>query len=416
MCPLWFVIPIHVIIQAMILTAKTLINGDGKTVLKDGALCFEGGRIVEAGPMEHIREKYPNHEVTKYGEATILPGLIDMHVHLAYWLLRSDRDMYDDYLVAYQALNNAQRALFAGVTTVRDVFGPVGACRQLNLAAKKGFVRAPRVIFCNRALCITGGIDWKSGGGTVQVDGEAEIVKAIRTEIREGAEWIKMMTSWRTPGVAEFSQAEMNAAVGECHRLGKKIAAHSTIPPSLEMCIEAGFDTIEHGTDLTLEQAKRMRDKGIAWVPTIFVHKITYENLVKRIEAEGYDSLSDRDKQTHELYGRCVKTYTDNFLRLADTGVTVLAGTDIVFEGGDAAPVADELACMTALGFDTLRAVAAATSSPAKVLGMEGEIGSLVPGAKADVLVVRGDVSKDIRALKDVEAVYLDGECVRREI
>ena len=400
----------------MIITAKTIITGDGKTVIPGGAVCFDADRIIETGPAESIQRKYPDHEIIKYGSATILPGLIDMHVHLAYWLMRSDKEFYDDYLVAYQALNNAQRALFSGVTTVRDVFGPVGACRQLNLAAKKGFVRAPRIIFCNRALCITGGIDWKSGGGTVQVDGEAEIIKAIRTEIREGAEWIKMMTSWRTPGVAEFSQREMNAAVEECHRLGKKIAAHSSIQPSLEMCIEAGFDTIEHGTNLTLEQAASMRDKGIAWVPTIFVHKITLDKLVKKINSAGYESLSEWEKQTQELYTRCVRAYENNFFALANTGVTVLAGTDIVFEGGDAAPVADELKCMTDFGFDNLRAVAAATSSPAKVLGMDGEIGIIKAGAKADLLVVRGSVSEDITALRNVEAVYLDGENIRREI
>jgi imidazolonepropionase-like amidohydrolase len=313
-------------------------------------------------------------------------------------------------------MNNAQRALFSGVTTVRDVFSPPGVCRQLLFAAKKGFLRSPRIIYCNRALTITGGIDWKSGGATVQVDGEDEVIKAIRTEIREGAEWIKMMTSWRTPGVAEFSQAEMNAAVNECHRLGKKIAAHSTIHPSLGMCIEAGFDTIEHGTNLTLEQAARMCDKGMAWVPTIFVHKITFENLVKKIETQGCDSLTDREKQTHKLYGSTIQVYRDNFLKLADTGVTVLAGTDIVFEGGDAAPVANELKCMTDFGFDNLRAIATATSNAAKVLGMEDEIGSFKSGAKADILVVNGDVSKDISTLNDIEAVYLDGKYVRREI
>ena len=400
----------------MIISAQKLITGDRRTVLKDSGVLVVEDRISAVDKTTALLQAHPNEKHADYGNATILPGLIDMHVHLAYFFARPDKDLYDDYLTAYQALNNAQRALFSGVTTVRDVFGPSGACRQLNLAAKKGFVTAPRIIFCNKALCITGGIDWQSGGGTVQVDGEAEIVKAIRTEIREGAEWIKMMTSWRTPGVAEFSQAEMNAAVNECHRLGKKIAAHSSIQPSLEMCIEAGFDTIEHGTDLTLEQAKRMADKGIAWVPTIFVHKRTLNNLIKKIESLGFESLTDREKQTHNLYTRCVRAYEENFLSLADTGVTVLAGTDIVFEGGDAAPVADELKCMTDFGFDELRAVAAATSSPAKVLGMENEIGCLKAGAKADILVTRGDVSKDIDSLHAVEAVYLDGKYIRREI
>ena len=400
----------------MIITAKTLINGDGKTVQQNGAVCFGNDRIIEAGPLEKIRANYPEHELIDYGDASILPGLIDMHVHLAYWYMRADRELYDDFLVAYLTLNNAQRALFSGVTTMRDAFGPVGACRQLNLAAKRGLVLAPRIIFTNRTLCITGGLDWQSGGASVQVDGEAEIVKAIRTEIREGAQWIKMMTSWRTPGVAEFSQAEMNTAVNECHRLGKKIAAHSTIQPSLEMCIEAGFDTIEHGTNLTLEQAKRMRDKGIAWVPTIFIHKYIFERLENKIASESLESLTDREKQTHSLYGHSVEVYKNNFLDLANTGVTVLAGTDMVFDGENPAPVAEELKCMTDFGFDNLRAIATATSSAAKVLGMENEIGSLSPGLKADILVVRGDVSKDISALNAVEAVFLDGKNVRREI
>ncbi|MCL2007430.1 MAG: amidohydrolase family protein [Treponema sp.] len=400
----------------MIISAKTFINGDGKAVLNDAALCFEKDRIIDAGPAGDIRAKYPGHELIDYGDATILPGLIDMHVHLAYWFMRPDKEIYDDFMVAYFALNNAQRALFSGVTTVRDVFGPSGACRQLALAASRGLVRSPRIIHCNRCLCITGGLDWQSGGGSVQVDGEAEVVKAVRTEIREGAQWIKMMTSGRAQGVAEFSQAEMNAAVNEVHRLGKKIAAHSTSQPSLQMCIDAGYDTIEHGTHLTLDQAKQIRDKGIAWVPTIFIHKFIFERLVKKINESGYESLTEREQRTHWGYERSMKAYTDNFLNLADTGVTVLAGTDMVFDGENPAPVSEELKCMTDLGFDNLRAVATATSSAGKVLGMENEIGSLRPGLKADILIVKGDVSKDIGALKNVEAVYLDGKIISREI
>ena len=398
----------------MIIKAKRLISGDGKTVLLDGAVCFKNDRIIETGQADKIRQKYPDHEFLDYEDSTILPGLIDMHVHLGYFLVRADKELYDDFLTAYMAQDNAKRALLSGVTTVRDVFSRPGLCRQILVAAKKGFVCTPRIIYCNRALCITGGIDWESGGCTVQVDGKKEIVKAIRREFRDGAEWIKMMTSWRTPGVAEFDQEEMNAAVNECHRLGKKIAAHSSIQPSIEMCIEAGFDTIEHGTDLTLDQAKRMRDKGLAWVPTILVHKLVLDGLNKKINNSGFESLTDREKQTHKLYTSCVKAYDENFLRLADTGVTVLAGTDIVFEGGDAAPAADEVKCFVDLGFDNLRAIATATSNSAKVLGLEKEIGCLNPESKADILVVKGDASKDISALRNIEAVYFDGKLVNK--
>lgn len=398
----------------MIITAKTIITGDGVTVLRDGGVVICGDRIKDVGPLAELKRLYVDEEVIDYGEATIIPGMIDMHLHLGFWQGRPDEALYTDHLISYLALNNAQRMLFGGVTTVRDAYCPNGTCRQLSLAAKKGWVKVPRIIHCNRALCITGGIDWQGGGGTVQVDGPEEIRKAVRTEFREGAQWIKAMTSYRTPGVAEFDQDELNMIVHECHRLGHKAMAHATMDPALQWCINAGFDTIEHGTELTLEQARTMIDKGMSWVPTIYIHKAIYERLDAVVQEKGYDALTDREKQTHRLYGKTMETYRKNFLDLYNTGLHTMAGTDCVSAGLEDITIAWELECMVELGLDPVKAIEVGTRNGAKVLDMEGEIGELRTDAIADVVVVDGDASKDITALKRVLEVYQSGEKIHR--
>jgi len=398
----------------MIIAADTLISGDGHTIIRNGGILCENEKIIAVGEGIKLREAYPQEEYVDYGPATILPGLIDMHVHIAYYLNRSDTSLYTDHLVAYQALYNAQLMLFNGVTTIRDVFCPSGVCRQLAYAAKKGFVRAPRIIHSNRALTNTGGIDWQSGGATVQVDGPEEIRKAVRREIREGAQWIKAMTSWRKPNVAQFDQEELNMIVNETHRLGYKTAAHATLQPALQMCIEAGFDTIEHGTDLTLEQAQIMKEKGIAYTPTIYVHKAIYEQLAEKLAMGGV--LSEYEKQTYSIYKKATATYAQNFLPIYNSGVLTLAGTDCVFEGMENISVAHELACMVEYGLKPVQAIATAAKNAAQALDLSGHIGELCQGAIADVLVVSGDAGKDITALKQICDVYQNGVRIQRAI
>ena len=393
----------------MILTAKRLITGDGETVLQNSGLLLRDGRIAAVDTLSCLQNAYPEEDVLDYGEATILPGLIDMHAHLAYWQAREDGKDFDPYLTACLALHNAKTALQRGVTTLRDVYSDDGLCRQIVRAGEKGLATVPRLIYCNRALCITGGIDWQITGGTVQVDGEWECRKAVRRELRTGATWIKVMTSNRTPGVAEFTQQELDAIVDECHRLGQRAAAHASLQPALQMCIDAGFDTIEHGTELTLAQVEQMCQRGIAWTPTIFVHRFVLDRLARRTGRRDEVGLSGRDLQTYHLYHRSLRCYADNFLRFAETGVTLLAGTDLVFADSPFAAVSEELRCMVDLGLSPLRAIATATGNCARVLGMQGEIGTLAAGAQADLLVVDGDAAAEIGALEQVRAVYQAG-------
>jgi len=396
----------------MIISGETLITGDGKTVLKDSGVLVVDGKIAAVDKTAALLSAHPNEQHVNYGAATILPGLIDMHVHLGLYAFRDDEKQYTDHLKAYLALNLSQRFLVNGVTTVRDTFSPNDVCRQLVFAASKGMVQAPRVFYVNQALTVSGGIDWNYDG-TVQVDGPEEIRKAVRQQVRSGATWIKAMGDSRTPGLSEFDQDEFNAIVKAAHHRGAKATAHANLMPAMQMCIEAGFDTIEHGCRLTLDLAKQMADKGIAIVSTYYVYEYLYETMKAQIAA-GDKNLANENRFINIRAN--VETYQKNYPEIYKSGVTVLAGTDCCFKGLEHITVAWELECMVRCGMPPVEAIAAAASSSAKVLGMAGEIGILAPNAIADITIADAAADKDITALQRIKDVYQNGKKVCREI
>ena len=390
----------------MIISAETLITGDGKAVLKDSGVLIADGKIAAVDKTAVLLSAHPNESHVDYGAATILPGLIDMHVHLAFYAFRHDANQYTDHLKAYLALNLAQRFLKNGVTTVRDLFGPNDVCRQLVYAASKGMVQAPRIFYVNEALTITGGVDW-AYDGTIQVDGPEEIRKAVRKQIRAGAAWTKAMCDARTPGLSEFDQDEMNAIVRETHHRGCKAAAHASLQPALQMCIDAGFDTIEHAFHLTVDQAKQMAEKGLAVVTTYYVYEYLYEMM--NGQTGGVGPFVKNEKRLAAMR-HSLDTFRKNFPEIFKTGVTLLAGTDCPFDGLEHITVTWELECLVKCGLEPVQAIASAASRSAKVLGMEGEIGILAPNAIADIAIADAAADKDITALQRIKDVYQNGK------
>ena len=374
----------------MILRAKYLITGDGRTCLQDQAVYLDKeGKIGWIGDAAEAAGRYPEEMVKDYGEATILPGLFDMHVHFGYYYSQPDLDNYDDYMVAYYALEQAKQSLRLGITTVRDLSCPPNLMKQLRL----------------------GGHGHQDG--VEEADSPWGVRAAIRRQLRAGADWVKILTSNRGD-IPEFTQEELDAAVDEAHRQGVKIAVHSGTQPSIQMCIDAGFDTIEHGTFLTEAQARQMAEKGIAWTPTITAYTYLYEQTKQMIEA-GVDMdnpIAARAVHDQAFFQPAFEAYRDNFKKLYDTGVTVLAGSDMVLYKAPPLPIHQELGYMVDYGITPVEAVRTATYNAASVLGIEKETGSLKEGLAGDLLVVKGDVSKNIRALDDVLEVYLAGKMV----
>ena len=397
----------------MIICAKYLMTGDGETVLEGQAVLTGGdGKIKKIAPKEELVQDFPEEEVKDYGEATLLPGLCDMHVHLAYWYSQPDSFNYNEQMITLYALQHAQAAFERGITSVRDMSSYHGVCRSLKLAQEKGFITIPRITHTDTGMCMTGG---HACDEVPEVDGPWEVRKEIRKQVRDGAEWVKILTTHRSH-IPEFTQEELNAAVDECHRRGIKCGVHAGTNPGIQMCIDAGFDTIEHATFMTVDHAKQMAEKGIAWTPTIMAYTLLYdickENLEKNAGKPVNDPVMQKEMKDYQYFEPAYKAYRDHFKEFYDTGVTVIAGTDMVMYQSPLLPLPRELQYMVEYSITPVQAIQTATSNPAKVLGVENERGLVKEGLDADLLVVGGDLSKDITCLNDVKLVTLGGKRV----
>lgn len=396
----------------MIYCGKHVLTGDGKTHLMDGAVVVNAeGMIQDVGLKAEMTAKYPSEEVKDYGDVTLLPGLCDMHVHFGYYYSQPDQGAFDDFMIAYYAQEQAKLALSLGITTVRDLSSPHNLCKQLQLAGEKGWVKVPRIIHSDAGMCMTGGHGYDDG--IEQVDGEWEIRKEIRKQLRDGADWVKILTSGRV-SFPEFTQEELNAAVDESHRVGVKCAVHAGLQPALQMAIDAGFDTIEHGTFLTYEQVQQMAANGQAWVPTMTAYTVLYEFCKEKLEA-GYnksDRIAAKAMKDMAFFEPAYNAYKDNFKKFYDTGVTVCTGSDMVLYDAPPLPINREMELMVEYGITPIQAIETATSNPAKVLGLADTIGQLKAGLLADMIVVKGNVAEDITAVNDLVDVYMSGEKV----
>lgn len=392
----------------ILLKAKNVITGDGKTVIENGGVVYAEDTILAVGKATELEEEFPQAQIRDYGEASILPGLMDAHIHLGYYWTQPDLHHYNDFMIAYYAQKQAETCLAKGVTTIRDCCGPQFLLETLRLAAEKGFVKAPRILHTDRGICITGGHGHEDG--IEEVDGVENIRHTIRRQKKDGADWIKMLTTNRDD-ICEFTQEELNAGVAEAHRLGMKCVVHSGTQPGIQMCIEAGFDTIEHGNFLTVEQAKQMVKNQQSWTPTMFAYHFLAE-YNQKVQEVGIDhSNQSTETYSHHLdfFESSVQAYEENFKAIYDEGVTILAGTDMVMLEAPSVPIVEELELMVNYGLTPVEAIQTATQNPAKVFELAEVTGELKRGLQADIVVVDGDVAKNIQDLRNVRQVFLAG-------
>jgi len=390
----------------MILTADYILTGDGKTVLENAAIYMEKGKIAMLGELNEVKAAYPDAEVKAYPGCTLMPGMIDMHNHFDYKYGRAESPDFDKYpqLQGFFVMQRMHDSLKAGVTTVRDLASPDYVGVAIQKGVRYGFLKAPRIFTSGCGICMTGGHGAGLDGAVYEVDGEWEVRKAVRKNAREGANCIKILTSHGYRGL-EMSQEEINAAVDEAHRLGLRVASHAGYDPAIQMSIDGGCDTIEHGTHLTVEQALYMKEHDQTWVPTIYVFDYTADLLAKMGLSETYDAF--------KYLLEANECYKNNFKTLYDTGVRIATGTDTdCSDHPKATPVAEECEYFVNYGITPLQAIECATKNGAEALGMGDSLGLIKENYIADVIAVEGKPHEDIKALHNIAAVYQNGELV----
>lgn len=407
--------------QQTIIHAGTLIDGTSDQSQSEMSIVIEGNKIVDVRS-GYIKGKKDD-KVIDMKNATVMPGWIDMHVHLEGEsspdrYLRTFTDNPSDK--AYIAQEIALRTLKSGFTTVRDVGGS-GVNVSLRNAINKGLVQGPRILTAEKGLGVTGGHadptngyreDLKGDPGPREgvVNGLADAREAVRHRYKNGADLIKITATGGVLSVAKdgtgphFREEEIKAIVETATDLGFHVAAHAHGDEGMQRAVRAGVKTIEHGTYMSDETMDLMIKMDCYLVPTITAGKEVEENAKK----PGYFPAVVAAKA--RVVGPQI---LGTFSRAYKKGVPIAFGTDAgVFKHGENYR---EFIYMVEGGMPAMKAIQSATSVNAGVLGFSDQIGQLKKGFVADLVAVKGDPLKDIKVMKDVVMVVKDGKAVNLE-
>ncbi len=404
--------------RMIVLRAARMIDGKSDSVISPAVVVVRGKTIERIGRDAAVPA---GAEVIDLGDVTLLPGLIDAHVHL---MLQGDvtQDDYDVQLfkesLPYRALRASRAARIAlerGFTTMRDIGneGAMYADVDVKRAIDRGVIAGPRLQVATRALAVTGAYG-PSGyspevtfpKGVELCDGADPCRKAVREQIANGADWIKvyadrsyfLLADGSLSSVPNFNADEMKAIVGEAHRLRRKVAAHAMARPGLEIALTAGVDSIEHGIAIPNDLLDRMKAQGTVLSPTLTVTEFVAPGRA----AEG-----------RPIWLKIPVFHRDSFSRAVRKGVKIAFGTDaggFPWEHNQAL----EFTYMTKNGMTPMQALRAATVTSAELMGLSDQVGSLEAGKLADVIAVPGNPLSDITVMERVSFVMKEGSVIKR--
>jgi len=389
----------------------TLIDGLGGEPRADWAVAVEGERIAWIGPSAQAPAFDPHNVVDGKGHS-LLPGMINSHVHLCN---DGSADLFGQVLndsipiATIRSVINARLTLAAGITTVRDC----GAANQIAIeiakAVDRGLIEGPRVRAAGRVVTMTGGHGHFIGR---EADGPDEVRKAVRAEIKGGANFIKVMATGGvlTPGVdpsqTAFQLDELQAAVEEAHKAGRPAASHAIGNGGIKNALRAGIDSIEHGFYLDDEAINLALKNETFLVPTL----IAVDQIVNNGAKGGIPDWVVKKAQGESGHHR------ESFAMAVKSGMRIAAGTDAGTPFNPHGDLPLELAKMVEFGLPPMLAIVAATSNAARLLRMDDQIGSIEKGKVADLILVPGDPSKDIGAMRRPSFVMKSGRVVRDEV
>ena len=426
------------VLAVSLLTANIATADEHWTIVHAGQLLAVPGQtpttnqslVIKEGLIEAIREGHITADaldvegdvvvITDAAEKFVLPGLIDMHVHLSGELgptSRTEGFFMEDSEVAIRATMYARRTLEAGFTTVRDAGADPLMMTGLAASISKGYVMGPRIIWSGPVL-ITGGHGDGSGyrddlvemfRAKTRCDGPHECRKATREAIRMGADWIKVaatggvLTDTDTGTNQQMMADELEAIVATAKVMGRNVAAHAHGTDGINAALRAGVRTIEHGTLLDDESVRLFNKTGAYYVPTMLAGQTVMEM------AENTDILPPKIAAKALAIGPMMKAA---MTRAHKGGVKIAFGTDSgVSAHGDNAR---EFALMVAAGLTPMQAIVTATVNAADALSLSDTIGTLEPGKAADLIAVSGNPAEDVSLLERVEFVMKGGVVVKR--
>jgi len=414
-------------VHRVLLKAQRLLDGSGGPPVEKAALLIEDSRIMAVGRQEDVNVA-GGADVAEfdYGDATILPGLVDAHTHLVApgnGTPGDDLAQAGDDVLLMQAARNARAALLAGVTTLRDNGAKNRVAFSLRECVERGLTAAPRLNLCGRPITITGGHMWYFGA---EADGEDGVRIEVRKLIKEGADYIKIVaTGGSTRSSYRFLPAftieELKAITDEARKFRKLTAAHCACSQGISDCLDAGVDMIIHcefrdpdGRYLFNKDLAERIIEADAWVnPTIHIAK---SGIIKLEEERGLKgTLTKEEEQKLDDRKKQLENQLETTRRLLEMGAKVIAGSDSPWMDYTPGGFAHEIQAMADAGMTNGEAIVAGTSDAAKAIGLGSEAGSLIAGAPADVFVVNGDPLTDLKALWNVRDIYKDGLRVRRE-
>ncbi|MFQ5527429.1 MAG: amidohydrolase family protein [Thermoanaerobaculia bacterium] len=407
---------------ATLVHAGSLIDGVSDEARSEVTIVVEDGRIAE------VRDGYskPGSGDTAIDlrDSTVIPGLMDMHVHLTGELnpkVYLERVQLNTASYAVRSVEYARRTLMAGFTTVRNPGDDGTITVALRDEIAKGMVPGPRIFTAGKSLATTGGhadptnglrddLTRDAGPEDGVVNGPEDAAKAVRHRYKEGADFIKITATGGVLSVAksgqnpQFTEEELRAIVATANDYGFHVAAHAHGAEGMKRAVRAGIRSIEHGTLMDEETMELMKEHGTYYVPTILAGNF----VADKAAIDGYFPELVRPKAA-EIGPKIKQT----FAKAYKAGVKIAFGTDcgVSPHGGNA----EEFVHMVEAGMPAMEAIQSATVSPAELLGISDELGSIEAGKIADLVAVAGNPLEDIALLQDMAFVMKEGTVYKDE-
>ena len=358
------------------------------------AVAVTGNRILAVGAGADLRPLlHPGGQAIDLGGRTVIPGLIDAHMHMCYPDSREQPFVLNESVASFRAAWHLRRHLLAGITTIMDGGGYGNVAVMAKLAFREGHLLGSRPIVVGERINATGGHGVSRFPMAYEADGADEFRKAVRVQLKSGADLIKILPP--------YTRDELEAALDEAHRLRKIVAVHSGYLRDqydyIRWAAELGADVIEHAYALPDDVIKMMGEKKIYSVPTMTV-------MIKN--EGGRRSLAPGE----------VHPYEKIFLKLKEAGVKMAVGTDALYDvkKDDPGNYFEEVERFVKLGHTAREAIVAATRIGAEVCDAAGRLGTIEKGKLADLLVVDGDPLQDIRDLRRVSVIIQEGKWIKR--